>query len=361
MSSEASFSAIAPGRVCIFGEHSDYLGLDVIPAAIGMYIEISCSPRDDSLIEIRYLDLGAEDAFVVDKEIEYPHQRDYVRSAFNVLRRHGLAPSSGFSMHVTGNIPIGGGLSSSSALTVASVLAYSRMAGEILEPKMVAELAFEAEVKEFGESGGKMDHYASAYGGIIHLTTKPRIEVTRIPAAINGLVIGDSREKKRDTVGDLAEIRNLAETGYRKLAQHIEGFDQTKTTLEQTEPFLKRLTSREQTVVEATLKNRDLTHRAYDCLKSNDYEPEELGSMIDQHHIYLRDGLKRSTKKIEEMIHAAKKAGALGCKINGSGGAGTMLAYCPGREGVVSLAIRRAGGTPYVVSIAQGAHLSIQD
>ncbi len=361
MPSDVSFSAIAPGRVCIFGEHSDYLGLDVIPAAISMHIEISCSPRDDRLMDIRYSDLGTKDTFEIDTKIDYAHERDYVRSAFNVLRRQGLTLSSGWSMYVRGNIPIAGGLSSSSALAVASVLAYSRMAGESLNPKALAELAFQAEVKEFGESGGMMDHYASAYGGIIHLTTKPKIEVTRIPTSISGFVIGDSGEEKKDTVGDLEEIRNLAEKGYNKLAQYVDNFDQTKTALEKVQPFLKRLSSREQTVVETTIKNRDLTQRAYDTLKSSNYEPEELGSMIDQHHIYLRDGLKRSTKKIEKMIRAAKKAGALGCKINGSGGGGTMLAYCPGKVDVVSSAIERAGGTPYVVSIGQGAHLSVQD
>lgn len=361
MLSDTTFSAIAPGRVCIFGEHSDYLGLNVIPAAISMYIEISCSPRDDHLMDIRYTDVGIKDTFKIDREIEYAHERNYVRSAFNVLRRHGIVPVSGWSMHVRGNIPIAGGLSSSSALAVASVLAYSRMAGEPLNPRAIAELAFQAEVKEFGESGGMMDHYASACGGVIHLTTKAKIEVTRIPASISGLVIGDSGEMKEDTVGDLAEIRNLAERGYSKLARYIENFDQTKAPLEKVQPFLNRLSSREQRVVETTLKNRDLTQRAYDTLKTGNYEPEDLGSMIDQHHVYLRDGLNRSTEKIEEMIRAAKGAGALGCKINGSGGGGTMLAYCPGREDAVSLAIQRAGGTPYEATIAKGAHLNISD
>jgi galactokinase len=310
---------------------------------------------------IRYKDLGTKDTFDIERKVEYAHGRNYVRSAFNVLKRQGMVPASGWSMHVRGSIPIAGGLSSSSALAVASVLAFSKMAGESLNTKVVAELAFQAEVREFGESGGMMDHYASAYGGIIHLTIKPEIEVTRIPVPINGLVIGDSGEKKSDTVGDLAEIRNLAERGYHKISQHIEGFDQNTTALEEIQLFLKLLTPKEQAVVETTLRNRDLTRRAYDTLKNNDFAPEDLGTMIDQHHFYLRDGLKRSTKKIEKMIRAAKKAGALGCKINGSGGGGTMLAYCPGREDAVSSAIERAGGTPGVVSIAPGAHLNIQD
>jgi galactokinase len=67
--------------------------------------------------------------------------------------------------------------------------------------------------------------------------------------------------------------------------------------------------------------------------------------------------LKRSTEKIETMITAAKSAGALGCKINGSGGGGTMLAYAPGKEIAVAEAIEETGGIPYRISIDSGARI----
>jgi galactokinase len=61
--SEPPFLVRAPGRVCLFGEHSDYLGLDVIAAAIDMEIAIVAEPRTDNEVHISYSDLGEEDMF----------------------------------------------------------------------------------------------------------------------------------------------------------------------------------------------------------------------------------------------------------------------------------------------------------
>ena len=105
----------------------------------------------------------------------------------------------------------------------------------------------------------------------------------------------------------------------------------------------------------ASLDNRDLTQHAYEFLRNQNPNLEELGHLLDRHHEFLRLGLKRSTEKIETMISAAKSAGALGCKINGSGGGGTMLALAPRKEAAVAEAIMDAGGTPYHVSIGSGA------
>lgn len=79
-----------------------------------------------------------------------------------------------------------------------------------------------------------------------------------------------------------------------------------------------------------------------------------MGELLDNHHEMLRDYLGVSTPKIERMISAAKKAGALGCKINGSGCGGTMIAYAPRCEQEVAAAIEEAGGRAYIVKKAEG-------
>ena len=122
------FRVRAPGRVCLFGEHSDYLGLDVIAAAIDMAIEIVVTPRKDNTICINYSDLSEQDIFSLDSEIEYRSRRDYIRSSFNVMRRKGFEPKHGWNLQVSGNIPIAAGLSSSSAMTVGAIMAISLIA-----------------------------------------------------------------------------------------------------------------------------------------------------------------------------------------------------------------------------------------
>jgi galactokinase len=107
-----------------------------------------------------------------------------------------------------------------------------------------------------------------------------------------------------------------------------------------------------------TIRNRDLTARALRVLSSGKPDPGLIGSTLDEHHALLRDGLHRSTPRIESLISASKKAGALGCKINGSGGGGTILAYAPGRGKEVVEAIGEAGGVPYPAKVSRGANVA---
>ena len=73
----------------------------------------------------------------------------------------------------------------------------------------------------------------------------------------------------------------------------------------------------------------------------------------------LRDILSVSTPKIESMLVSAKNAGALGGKINGSGGGGCMFAYAPDNPEAVAEAIESVGGKAYIMSSGDGTKLSI--
>jgi galactokinase len=353
----ASFRIRAPGRVCLFGEHSDYLGLDVIAAAIDLAIEITATPCEDGMLHIAYSDIGEEDTFYLGSEIPYRNTRDYFRSAFNVMARHGLQPRSGWDLEVRGDIPLAAGLSSSSALTVAAVMAIAQMAGTRLHEDEAALLAYEAEVVEFGESGGTMDHYASVFGGVIHVDME-RGHITRLPAKLGSLVIGDSGETKRNTVGDLRYIRTTVEREYQRISESMPSFNRRTTSLDDVYAMQDRKSDAAKRMAEATLRNRDLTNRAVDLLSREKPDPEELGLLLNTHHEILRDGLDRSTPKIERMIKAALKAGALGCKINGSGGGGTMMAYCRGNEEEIASAIQEADGRPYIAMVSNGASIT---
>ena len=352
-----SFRVGAPGRICLFGEHSDYLGLDVIAAAISLEIEITAAPRTDDEIHIVYLDLGEEDTFPIKAELPYRNQRDYFRSAFNVMARRGFLPNHGWSLQVKGSIPIAAGLSSSSAMTVGAVMAIAKMAEKRMPEKSVALAAYDAEVTEFGESGGTMDHYASTFGGVIHVNMENG-HVTRLPARLASIVIGDSCEKKKDTVGDLRYIRNTVESEYEIMSHGISSFNRRTTSLDSVYEQRLQVPSQERRMAEATLQNRDLTYRALRLLSNRNPEPSELGRMLTEHHGILRDGLERSTPKIERMIEASLSAGALGSKINGSGGGGTMMAYCNGQENEVASAIQHAGGKTYIIEVSRGASLT---
>ena len=352
------FKAVAPGRVCLFGEHSDYLGLDVIPAAISLCIQIDAIPRDDDKVTIDYVDLGERDEFTIGERLVYRHGRDYIRSAFNVFLRDGSCPQIGADLSVRGSIPIAGGLSSSSALSVAATLVVSHLSGVQLSKSQLARRAYQSEVVEFGESGGMQDHLASVYGGVIHLDLGNDYAVTEIPVKLNPFVIGDSLEEKSDTVGDIRYIKTTVEREYEEISKSVPSFDRRNTPLSRVYELSLKGSYPERQMAEATLKNRDLTRRAFSSLSSGNIQSEEIGEMLKEHHEILRDGLHRSTKTIEDLITAAYEAGALGCKINGSGGGGTMLAYSDGNQEEIASAIDDAGGKAYIVNVGEGAILT---
>jgi galactokinase len=353
------FRISAPGRICLFGEHSDYLGLDVIAMAINMRIELTANPREDDLICVNYVDLGTRDEFPVGEMLTPRNKRDYLRSAFNVVHDVGTDPSHGWDLRVSGDIPIAGGLSSSSALSVAAVFAAGHMGGTDFNASDLARLAFEAEVERFGESGGMMDHFASAFGGTVHVAMTEEPRLTQLPAHIGDLVIGDSGEKKDDTVGDLRTIRKTVEAGYTEIHSKLPTFDRRTTPIQEVYGLSRSRPDKAVTMAEASLRNRDITAHALTLLEEPSPDPSSLGELLTEHHELLRDSFHRSTPKIERMVHASLDAGALGCKMNGSGGGGTMVAYAPRKTGEVATAIEAAGGTPYIVEAGQGATLTI--
>ena len=204
-----------------------------------------------------------------------------------------------------------------------------------------------------------MDHFASVHGGIIHIEMTEENKVTILPAERDGFVIGDSCEKKDDTVGDLKRIREIIETEYSELSKKIPDFSNRHTSVNQVYGLSRARPEKNRQMAEASLRNRDLTARAFKLLKSKSPKSEVVGSLINEHHEILRDDLDRSTPKIEKLIQAALDAGALGCKINGSGGGGSMSAYAPGHEEEVAAAIEKEQGQSYIVGIGRGASLTI--
>ena len=98
------------------------------------------------------------------------------------------------------------------------------------------------------------------------------------------------------------------------------------------------------------LKSKNILELAYLELKKSNLNKPFVGNLLLEHHQVLRDVLKVSTSKIDRMIEAAMEAGALGGKINGSGGGGCMFAYAPINPVKVAKAIKSVGGKAYTVN-----------
>ena len=352
----------APGRICLFGEHQDFLGLSVIACAINLDIRVCGTPRGDSIFAINMPDLDQRDEFDAATDVKYHGRRDYIRAATNVVRRHGISFERGYDCEIRGSIPINAGASSSSALTVAWVsFAWATQTGRLPDtPEEIARLAHLAEVVEFGEPGGMMDHYTSAVGGLLYIDCREPITVDRLPAQLDGFVLGDSLQPK-DTTGVLGASRKAVEAGLTVLRRRIRDFDFRTTDLSEVETFLGEMNDESQRRIVANFHNREICREARELLGRPDPSRERIGALLYAHHEQLRDGIGVSTPKIDRMLDAAMEAGALGGKVNGSGGGGTMFAYAPGHEHEVKEALDAAGGRGLVVSPRSGATLMAED
>jgi galactokinase len=166
-------TAAAPGRLEVLGNHVDYSGGKVIAAAIDRKVAVvSRTSGNDGLIEVAFGDFEGPTVVVLRREdlVDWrndtppPKPEDYVRGAVAAVHSRGLFDlQTGMQHAISGDVPIGLGLSSSAALCVALTLSLS---SKPLEKRELVLIAQEAEHRA-GTPCGTMDQSASAAGGFI--------------------------------------------------------------------------------------------------------------------------------------------------------------------------------------------------
>lgn len=332
-----------PSRICLFGEHQDYLGLEVIAAAINLRFYAKISKRNDQVIHIKIRDERIntlnqcnvnrlyEDKVIDLKEpITYDHKRDYLKSSVNLLLKKGYDLGGGFDILMDSEIPIGKGMSSSSTMIIALIKSILEAidSEDKDKPQTIAKLGFLAEVAEFNEPGGMMDHYTSALGELVHLnfengeTTVHNID-KKIPGSF---ILFDSMEAK-NTTKILADAKfpvlKAMEELKPKGIDSIRNFNANPdliSLVDHLDPILcKKL--------KASIDNYIILNDACRMLGNGGFDDQLFGDLIYRHHCNLRDGLGTSTPKIERILDVAMNAGALGGKVNGSGGGGCCFVY----------------------------------
>lgn len=159
------FVCRAPGRINLLGEHLDYNGLPVLPMAIDREVILAFTGSPEPRVRLRNTDPRFPDAdfdVVPDLRPSPPGSWDnYAKAAIAGLNAHfGITEPPGLDVLVAGNLPSAAGLSSSSALVVASALAYLAAAGYTLERDIsrrdLARILANAE-HFVGTAGGGMD------------------------------------------------------------------------------------------------------------------------------------------------------------------------------------------------------------
>jgi len=350
---------IAPSRICLFGDHQDYLGLPVIACAINRQITLTAEKNTNKEFIFSLPDINSGRKFAIDEAFEDLQSGDFFASVLRRVKKYGCIPNEGYSISIQGNIPVNAGVSSSSAIVVAwtSFLLNTFGCNREITSQFIAQIAYEAEVLEHNSPGGRMDQYTIGIGNIIFIETGDPFSYKTIGDKMEGLILGESGVSK-DTIGMLGSVKSNALRAISIIEKHISSFQLKKATLKDYEENVHFLSEELQPFFFAAIQNHLITQKALLELKKETIDLKVIGKLMNEHHTILKEDLNITVPRIDAMIDAALDAGAYGAKIVGSGGGGCIVAISPeGKEIEISNAIKNAGGKDaYPVLVAEGAH-----
>jgi galactokinase len=314
-------SATSPGRVNLIGEHTDYNGGMVLPAALSVSLTITMGLRGDDRLMIR------ADGFegVAGRNFDDPAQGDWADPAAGALieaRRLGLL-KTGADVHIRSTIPHGAGLSSSASLIVTLLKAARELAGSDISDVEIALAARRVENDYIGVPCGIMDQMAVALatpGQAMALDTKTLdYRLIALPPGYAMMVIHSG------------VTRNLNEGRY---AVRKEECDRARAVFGQDDICLI-----DPAVIEAAQDIDDTVRRrarhcatehrralaAVAALQAGDIAA--FGALMNASHLSMRDDFEISLPVIDALVADAKSLGAVGARLTG-GGFGGCIAAC---------------------------------
>lgn len=313
----------APGRICLFGDHQDYLGLPIIATTIDKEITVTASKNNLSKFIIYKKDLNEKDIIHLD-EIFDKDEKDFLRIALRVLRTYDCIPNEGYNIEIKSNIPINSGLSSSSALIIAWInFLLTAFSKKSITPELLAEISYRIEVLEMNGSGGKMDQYTIANGKTIYLDTLTD-EIKVFDHDLGDIIVGVSNQPK-DTQGLLKKLKDNAIKSIKLVKKNIPNFNVIDNHNFEIDSCLSHLNDNLKPYFKAALGNFNVTFNALKEFEKSKLDIFKISNLVNDHHSFLRDELKITTPEIDKMINTCIKNGSLGSKIVGSGGGGSII------------------------------------
>ena len=319
-----SFLVAAPGRVNLIGEHTDYNDGFVLPAAIDRHVLVAVSPREDRRVRVYAADFDEIAAFDLDDirlDDEHPWS-NYERAVAWALQeaRHGLR---GMDAVITGDVPIGSGLSSSAAVEVATAHCFEATGGFLLDGVERALLCQKAENEFVGMRCGIMDQYVISLGRREHaLLIDCRSLESRLVPIPPGLclVVCDTSKRRGLVDSEYNTRREECETGARLLGvRALRDIGLEEFLLREAE-LGEVIRKRCRHVVSENRRVLD----AVEAAQAGDLA--RFGSLMRASHLSLRDDYEVSCPELDAMVEAAwRQEGVVGARMTGAGFGGCTV------------------------------------
>ncbi len=327
----------SPGRVNLIGEHTDYNGGCVFPAALTMETTIIARKRDDRIVRMKATDLPNMITADLDKIDDYKDLfwGNYQIGICDELGKAGYTVF-GMDMLYDDTTPHGGGLSSSAAIEVATALCFATFSHEangITVPVVMIEMAKLSQAGAHHYIGvicGIMDQFASAMGEenkVIFLNCKT-LDYKLVPLKMDGhkIVIANTNKKRSLADSKYNERRSECEEGLAELQSvlpdktclgdiSVEEFEANKGVIKNP-TVLKR--------VEHVIYEDDRVYRSIEALNAGDIE--EFGRLMIASHDSLRDLYEVTGIELDTLVaEALKIEGTVGSRMTGAGFGGCTV------------------------------------
>jgi galactokinase len=333
----------APGRVNLIGEHTDYNDGLVFPMAIEPEVRLICRARSDGAVRLASTVFPQElIEFSLQHKIEraQPQWSNYSRGVAAQLIGAGI-PLVGMDALIANTLPVGGGLSSSAALEVATALALLTLAGAEMDPSRLALLCQKAEHDYAGVPCGIMDQtiVSSAKAGhamLLDCRDNSRTNVKLNPHELR-VVIVNSMVRHELSGGEYAMRRKQCNEGvafFRQIDPNVRALrDVTEEQVEAARPKLSDVVYRRcRHVVGENIRTAAAAH----ALAEQRYE--RCGELMVKSHQSLRDDYEVSCPELDDLSDEAMKVkGVYGARMTGGGFGGCIVALTQPRA-VESLA-----------------------
>ena len=349
--------ASAPGRVNLIGEHTDYNDGYVFPVAIDKYINIAARKRPDQNVVLHALDVNEslverlEDwkigaPSLLPSALPFQWSR-YIIGVASLLQASGRKVA-GIDAVITGDVPIGAGLSSSAALSVAATLAFLTASSETVEDgfpipednkKKLAALCQRVEHEFVDVKCGIMDQTISLLGRENHALFLDcrSLEYEQVPLNLgeHAIAICNTKVKRELAASEYNKRRAECERGVDILSQWIPGIsslrDITLTDFKKHEEELPALTQKRcRYVIEENARVLEavslLKEHSQSASEETDKSLGRFGSLMNASHNGLRDDYEVSCKELDLLTDTARSiTGVIGSRMTGAGFGGCTV------------------------------------
>lgn len=324
----------SPARINIIGEHIDYNGGMVFPAAINRYLYVAIRKREDSRIvynDVRFpgtFEFDINDDFAFDKKNDYAN---YLNGILSQMKARGYEFDRGFEILMASNVPAGGGISSSSALECGFAYAVSETFGFSIDRVEIAKLGQMSEHNFMGVNCGIMDQFIIAVG---KKDTAIKLNCATLEYEYAPLRMGDWRfvvmntnKQRRLADSKYNERRSQCEEALRILQDSGAGIsalcDLTPAQWEERKDAItdQTLLRRARHCVYENQRVKD----AVSALNKNDFA--ELGRLLNASHKSLKEDYEVTGIELDTLAETAQKQdGCLGARMTGAGFGGCAIA-----------------------------------